>query len=35
MDNGVIKEFDTPQALLRDEKSIFYSMAEAAGLVWW
>ncbi len=33
MDHGVIKEFDTPTALLADQKSMFYGMAKDAGLV--
>lgn len=30
---GEIAEFDNPQTLLKDETSIFHSMAEAAGLL--
>ena len=30
---GEIVEFDTPENLLQDEKSVFYGMAKDAGLV--
>ena len=33
MDAGVVKEFDTPKALLEKSDSIFYGMAADAGLV--
>ncbi|KZP22608.1 P-loop containing nucleoside triphosphate hydrolase protein [Athelia psychrophila] len=33
LDNGKIREFDTPQNLLADKSSVFYSMANEAGLV--
>lgn len=33
MDSGVIREYDSPKALLEDPDSIFYSMAKDAGLV--
>ena len=33
MNQGEIAEFDSPQALLNDNKSIFYSMAKEAGLI--
>ena len=33
MDAGLIKEFDTPQALLQDSSSVFHAMAADAGLV--
>jgi len=33
LDNGVVKEFDTPKNLLEDKMSDFYSMAKDAGLV--
>jgi ABC-type multidrug transport system fused ATPase/permease subunit len=33
LDRGEIKEFDSPNELLRDESSIFHSMAKDAGLV--
>jgi ATP-binding cassette, subfamily C (CFTR/MRP), member 1 len=32
MDSGRIAEFDTPRALLADEDSIFYSLADEAGV---
>jgi ATP-binding cassette subfamily C (CFTR/MRP) protein 1 len=33
LDNGLIKEFDSPDKLLLDRTSVFYSMARNAGLV--
>ncbi|XP_065206736.1 multidrug resistance-associated protein 1-like [Planococcus citri] len=33
LDNGLVKEFDTPQILLNDRSSAFYGMAKDAGLV--
>lgn len=33
LDKGSITEFDTPQALLADSSSLFYSMAKQSGLV--
>ena len=33
LDNGTIKELDTPEALLADKDSIFYGMAKDTGLV--
>ncbi|XP_063605857.1 multidrug resistance-associated protein 1-like [Penaeus indicus] len=33
LDKGEIREFDSPESLLKDKKSIFYSMAKDAGLV--
>ncbi|XP_064629834.1 multidrug resistance-associated protein 1-like isoform X2 [Lineus longissimus] len=33
LDKGEIKEFDSPNDLLRDDTSIFYDMAKDAGLV--
>ena len=32
LDKGKIVEMDSPQSLLKNRKSIFYSMAESAGL---
>ena len=32
LDAGQIAEFDTPQNLLADKKTIFYGMAKDAGL---
>lgn len=33
MDDGVIKEFDSPSRLLADSTSLFYAMAKDAALV--
>lgn len=33
LDNGIIKEFDSPQNLLSNKQSIFHGMAKDAGLV--
>lgn len=33
LDKGHIAEFDSPQRLVEDQNSIFYSMAREAGLV--
>jgi ATP-binding cassette subfamily C (CFTR/MRP) protein 1 len=33
LDGGEIKEFDSPQNLLKNEESIFFRMAIDAGLV--
>ena len=33
LDAGKVKEFDSPQSLLNDFSSAFYSMAKDAGLV--
>ncbi len=33
LDNGKLKEFDTPKELLSNENSLFYSMAFDAGLI--
>ena len=33
LDQGVIKEFSTPEELLANKNSIFYSLAKAAGLL--
>lgn len=33
LDAGKVKEFDTPENLLDDDRSIFYSMAKDAGLI--
>jgi len=32
LDNGEIMEFDAPNTLLNDSKSLFYSMARDAGI---
>ena len=32
LDAGKVREFDTPESLLRNKKSIFYGMAKDAGL---
>lgn len=33
LDHGRLSEFDTPEQLLADKQSAFYSMAKDAGLV--
>ena len=33
LDKGEIVEFDTPESLLKDNRTIFYSMASSANLV--
>lgn len=33
LDQGIIAEYDTPQALLSNKNSIFYGMARNAGIV--
>lgn len=33
LDAGEVKEYDSPQKLLADEESIFYSLAKQANLV--
>jgi ABC-type multidrug transport system fused ATPase/permease subunit len=33
LDKGKVKEFEAPQKLLADKRSVFYSMAKEAGLV--
>jgi ATP-binding cassette, subfamily C (CFTR/MRP), member 1 len=33
LDNGMVAELDTPQNLLADKGSIFYSLAAEAGLL--
>ena len=33
LDAGKIAEFDSPQALLRNDQSVFYGMAKEAGLL--
>lgn len=33
LDKGCISEFESPQKLLQDKQSAFYSMAKDAGLV--
>ena len=33
LDAGKIKEFETPEALMNNRKSVFYGMAKDAGLV--
>ena len=33
LDNGEVKEFDTPQALMADQSSLFFSLCEEAGFV--
>lgn len=32
LDNGLIVEYDSPEALLRNSSSVFYSIAKDAGL---
>lgn len=32
LDNGQIKEFDSPSSLLNDSQSLFYNMAKDAGI---
>ena len=33
LDKGAIKEFESPQELLQNERSIFHSMAKDANLI--
>ena len=33
LDQGMVKEFEAPQTLLKDQSSVFYGMAKDAGLV--
>ena len=33
LENGELREFDSPKMLLENKKSIFYSMAKESGLV--
>ena len=33
LDRGKVREFDTPTTLLKNDKSMFYSMAKDTGLV--
>ena len=33
LDAGKIREFDSPDSLLQNKKSVFYSMAKDAGLI--
>jgi ABC-type multidrug transport system fused ATPase/permease subunit len=33
LDKGCVLEYNTPQNLLADEKSLFYELAKNAGLV--
>lgn len=33
LDKGLLKEFDSPEALLKNKESLFYGMAKNAGLV--
>ena len=33
LDKGRIVEFDSPESLLRDERSVFYGMAKDAQIV--
>jgi len=33
LDKGNVAEFDTPESLLSNERSIFYGMARDAGIV--
>ena len=33
LENGELREFDSPKKLLENKKSIFYSMAKESGLV--
>ena len=33
LDAGKIKEFETPEVLMNNRKSVFYGMAKDAGLV--
>jgi ABC-type multidrug transport system fused ATPase/permease subunit len=33
LDQGIIKEYDSPDNLLKDKSSAFYGMAKAANIV--
>ena len=33
LDKGLVKEFDSPENLLKDKNNIFYSLAKSAGVL--
>lgn len=34
LENGLVREFDSPKRLLENPRSLFYSLAKESGIVW-